>query len=316
MQFNYFSFCSASGMQVNLFLKNDILTVMDFQQIKYFITAASCMNFSKAADQLYITQPALSRQIYSIEKELNLQLFIRVGHELKLTPAAKLLYREFSQLYEIFEDSVERAVTIQHGVTGKLSIGVLDGMRIDDIFPKLICSFSSEYPEVEIDLSYQNMPALIANLYEGMLDIAFSPQLEIENRTYLEYKKIADSRSCLAMHESHPLANKDYIGFDELENVTFIMLKPDISEIGHALILKEFKKHGFRPNIVYSPSLFTSFLYVQAALGITIFDSRSVFRNTPGIRFVDTDQMGNPSFTAAWHVDNTNEAFRIFRKSL
>ena len=289
---------------------------MDFQQIKYFITAASCLNFSKAADQLYITQPALSRQINSIEKELNIQLFIRVGHELRLTPAAKLLFREFSQLYERYEDSVERANTIQHGVTGKLTIGVLDGMRIDDIFPKLLCAFTTEYPEVEINLSYQNMPTLIENLYEGIVDIALSPLHEVENRTYLKYKKLVDSKSCLAMHESHPQANKGYVGFEELSEETFIILKPSVSAVGHNLILDEFKKHGFRPNIVYSDSLFTSFLYVQSALGITIFDSRSIFCNAPGLRFVDTDQICNVSFSAAWHVDNTNDAFRIFKKSL
>jgi len=289
---------------------------MDFLQIKYFITAASCLNFSKAADQLYITQPALSRQINSIEKELNIQLFIRIGHELRLTPAAKLLYREFLQLYERYEDSVERANTIQHGVTGKLSIGVLDGIRIDDIFPNLLKAFSSEYPEVEIDLSYQDMSNLISNLYEGILDMAFSPQHEVEKHTYLDYKKIADSKSFLAMHESHPLADKKYIRFAELEDETFIILKPNISEIGHTLIMDEFKKHGFRPNIVYSPSMFTSFLYIQAALGITMFDSRSIFRNAPGIRFVDTDQFGHPDVTVAWHVDNTNEALLIFKKTI
>jgi DNA-binding transcriptional LysR family regulator len=201
-------------------------------------------------------------------------------------------------------------------LTGKLTIGVLESMRIDDVLPPLINIFLAEYPEVEVDLSYLSMPSLITKLYEGNLDVSFSPQHEVKNRTYLEHKIIADSRCCLVMHESNHLAEKDFISFAELENETFIILKPNIEEIGHTIIFDEFKKHGFRPNIVYSPSFFSSFLYVQAAFGITMFDTRSIFRNAPGIRFIDTEQIGNPSFTAAWHVDNTNDAFLMFKKTL
>lgn len=61
---------------------------MTITQIKYFITTAKCLNFTKAASQLYITQPALSRQIAAIEAELNMQLFVRNNRTVKLTPAA------------------------------------------------------------------------------------------------------------------------------------------------------------------------------------------------------------------------------------
>ena len=63
---------------------------MNMIQMKYFITAAKCLNFTKAADKLFITQPALSRQIASMEAELNMQLFIRNNRSVRLTPC--LLY--------------------------------------------------------------------------------------------------------------------------------------------------------------------------------------------------------------------------------
>lgn len=70
---------------------------MTITQMKYFITAAKCLNFTKAASQLYITQSALSRQIVAMEEELNLQLFVRNNRQVKLTPAAVVLLEEFEK---------------------------------------------------------------------------------------------------------------------------------------------------------------------------------------------------------------------------
>lgn len=70
---------------------------MTITQIKYFITAAKCLNFTKAASKLYITQPALSRQISAIEEELNVQLFVRNNRSVKLTPAGMALVEPFER---------------------------------------------------------------------------------------------------------------------------------------------------------------------------------------------------------------------------
>ena len=72
---------------------------MNMIQMKYFITAAKCLNFTKAADKLFITQPALSRQIASMEAELNMQLFIRNNRSVRLTPAAVVLLEGFEKIY-------------------------------------------------------------------------------------------------------------------------------------------------------------------------------------------------------------------------
>ncbi|MDR3364916.1 MAG: LysR family transcriptional regulator [Clostridiales Family XIII bacterium] len=289
---------------------------MDMQQLRYFVTAARCLNFTKAADQLFVTQPALSRQITSIEKELNIQLFIRDGHSLKLTPAAKMLLDEFAEIFDRYEFAVERANAVQHGVTGTLTIGVLDGMRVDDIFPGLLTEFTKNYPEVELVLRYKNLNELIYGLYDGSLDLSFTLRFEVENRKYLSYKVLAGSRDHVAVHRGNPLAQKDFAAFSELENETFILVSANVSETSAALILDRFKKAGFRPNTIYSPSLYTSALFVQAGLGVTMFDSRSIFRSIPGIKFLDTDQVSDPSLVAAWHQSNSNAAFVTFQKTL
>ena len=81
---------------------------MNMIQMKYFITAAKCLNFTKAADKLFITQPALSRQIASMEAELNMQLFIRNNRSVRLTPAAVVLLEGFEKIYNEYNVTVAR----------------------------------------------------------------------------------------------------------------------------------------------------------------------------------------------------------------
>ena len=70
---------------------------MTYNQIRYFLKVAEELNFLKAAEKLYMTQPALGRQITALEKELNLQLLIRSTHGMKLTPAGKYFQKEWKK---------------------------------------------------------------------------------------------------------------------------------------------------------------------------------------------------------------------------
>ena len=82
---------------------------MTHTQIKYFLTAARCLNFTEAANQLFITQPALSQQITAIEAELNMQLFIRHKNKLRLTPAALVLLEELPAYEKSYLEIIEKA---------------------------------------------------------------------------------------------------------------------------------------------------------------------------------------------------------------
>ncbi|MDR1795915.1 MAG: LysR family transcriptional regulator [Clostridiales Family XIII bacterium] len=289
---------------------------MDILKIKYFITAAKCLNFSRAADQLYMTQPALSQAIASIEKELNLQLFIRSGHELRLTPAARVLFEEFSKVYDTYESSIYKAANAQYGYSGKLSIGVLDGSFVDDVLPGRIRKFTEKFPFIEIDIGYRNFNEMIAGLYDGSVDIAFTLRFDVEGRKYIEYEYIAPARDCIAVLRTSPLAERDRVKLLDLREETFIMVGYDVSEKSPQLIIDGCQMQGFMPTIRFSPSIYTSTLWVQAGLGVTMLDSRNLLQYNPGVKFLETDQVSDPSLVAAWHSSNTNSALAPFIEML
>ena len=95
---------------------------MTITQIKWFLAVARTLNFTKAADQLGVSQPTLSRQIVNMEEELNLQLFIRSGRSISLTPAARSLVNTLGSVYDNYLESVSEAQQIQRGISGDLRI--------------------------------------------------------------------------------------------------------------------------------------------------------------------------------------------------
>ena len=85
------------------------LDIMKIEKLNYFLTAAEYLNFSKAAEACHIAQPAISKQIHSLEQELGVPLFIRFGHCVKLTPAGHHFYRSLSAFMEDYRESFCRA---------------------------------------------------------------------------------------------------------------------------------------------------------------------------------------------------------------
>lgn len=82
---------------------------MTIAQIKYFVTVAKCLSFTKAAEQLFVSQPALSRHIKNMEEELNIQLFVRTSNGIRLTPAGSSLYVGMLDLYNNYMEMVQKA---------------------------------------------------------------------------------------------------------------------------------------------------------------------------------------------------------------
>ncbi|MDD6160304.1 MAG: LysR family transcriptional regulator, partial [Oscillospiraceae bacterium] len=101
-------------------------------QVRYFLTAARCLNFTEAAKQLYITQPALSQQISALEHELNMQLFVRMKKRLYLTPAAVVLARELPQYEKHLAEILDRAKVANLGVSQTLRLGLMEGQTHPD----------------------------------------------------------------------------------------------------------------------------------------------------------------------------------------
>lgn len=289
---------------------------MTINQIRYFIALANCLNFTKAADQLYISQSALSRQISTMEAELNLQLFVRTQRFVKLTPAGKALLDDLSGINDQYTEAINRAKDVQLGLSGLLHIGILDGTRVDDLLPPVIAYFSKKYPNVDLSLRNHSFNRLVEGLYDGTLDLAITLLFDIQGRQNLKYRVIEKTRDHIVVHKDHRLAGETTITFSDIKDDTFIIVAHEDSYTSGKLILDACKREGFVPNVKYSPSIQTSMLWVQSGMGVAMFDTRNTLYESPNVRFLDVDSVSDPSLTIVWSQDNHNPYRERFVKLL
>lgn len=286
---------------------------MTITQMKYFITAAKCLNFTKAASQLYITQSALSRQIAVIEEELNMQLFIRNNRSVKLTPAAVILLEEFQKIYDTYTLAVASAQNSFAGLSGSVNIGVLEGAYVGDLFPNVLQYFAEFYPQVKINLRNYSFNRLIEKLFSNELDLIITLKFDVVGRKNISYTVIEETRDYVVVHKDHRLADASHVKLSDFREDTFMMVSPEDSEESPRLILDACKKAGFVPQAKFATSLQEEMLWVQAGVGVCILDSRNYLYNNESVRFLPVDPISDPSLSIAWSVDNYNPMKTIFR---
>src|SRR5690606_37293188 len=145
---------------------------MDLKQIRYFVAVAKERNFTRAAEQLHIAQPALSRQIQLLEQELNVLLLSRESRPLQLTEAGRIFYEQSLQLLNRVE--VMKAATTEVGLHQRpqLSIGFVASTLYGGL-PILIQKFRHAYPDIRFHFLELTSSQQIAALRAGRIDIAF-----------------------------------------------------------------------------------------------------------------------------------------------
>ncbi|MCV6629639.1 MAG: LysR family transcriptional regulator, partial [Flavobacteriaceae bacterium] len=122
---------------------------LSYKQLRYFIAVANHLNFRKAANALFITQPGLSRQIQKMEKELGVKLFDRTSRVVQLTAAGKYLQQEAQQLFLHMEQLETNLRLMGSGKRGECRIGFV-GSAMQEVIPKFLLAIDAHFPEVRV----------------------------------------------------------------------------------------------------------------------------------------------------------------------
>lgn len=285
---------------------------MNMLQIKYFLTVAKYLNFTNAANSLYISQPALSKQIQMIEKEVGCILFIRTSRHVKMTPSAQILRVEFEKIYEEYNNAILRARSAYQGMRGEINIGILDGTRVLDLFPDVLGFFNRHYASVEIKMRNYSFRPLVDKLNDGTLDFIITLKFDVEKQENICYRIIEKTKDHIAVRKDHRLAGAEKISLGDLAGETFIMVSTEDSVESPKKILDGFDRAGVMPKIKFAPNIQTEMLWVQAGIGVCMLDSRNILRRNEEIRFIEVDGVSDPSLVLAWKKDNANPYLQTF----
>ncbi|MBR5708958.1 MAG: LysR family transcriptional regulator [Oscillospiraceae bacterium] len=244
---------------------------MTTDQIRYFLEIGRCGSIIEAAKQLYITQPTLSRQIAGMESELGLKLFQRSRHGVQLTPAGETLYNQWSTLADLYTKSVREAAKSARGMTESLSIGVLDGLKIDGFLPRFLFFLRNLRPDVHLILRRLSFAEIIEDIRSGRLDLAFSLDVNFFGHPELFVQNVKPYSSAIVVPARHPLAGKEKLTIADLKDETLVIVNREECEKGVEVIADVCKKYGgFIPKFQYVPSMANVLLWLESGLRCAI----------------------------------------------
>lgn len=287
---------------------------MTLNQLKYFIAVVRCLSFTEAAKSLFMTQPALSRQIQAMEAELGTQLFIRDKKTLKLTPGGSALYSKLPDFLRQYEEMMEDARNANRDFEGQLRIGFLDIYDVSSLFPPVVEAFQRNHGGIRLTMERFSLGELPERLYEGKLDIICTYGFSLFDKPDLVTVNVQKFDSCIMFNKDHPLANKPDLTMDDLRQERFIQLGSEASQEGYQYIANLISRGGISPKVQYVEKNDDVLLWVEMGCGIAVTSNRTVERHNPKvvIRELNMPEVKGHDVTVAWRRSNYNPAIALF----
>ena len=287
---------------------------MTLNQLKYFIAVVRCLSFTEAAKSLFMTQPALSRQIQAMEAELGTQLFIRDKKTLKLTPGGSALYSKLPDFLRQYEEMMEYARNANRDFEGQLRIGFLDIYDASSLFPPVVEAFQRNHGGIRLTMERFSLGELPERLYEGKLDIICTYGFSLFDKPDLVTVNVQKFDSCIMFNKDHPLANKPDLTMDDLRQERFIQLDSEASQEGYQYIANLISRGGISPEVQYVEKNDDVLLWVEMGCGIAVTSDRTVERHNPKvvIRELNMPEVKGHDITVAWRRSNYNPAIALF----
>jgi LysR family hydrogen peroxide-inducible transcriptional activator len=192
---------------------------MDFDQLRYFLEVARRQNFTRAAEDLAISQPALSRSIQKLEEEIGQPVFERQTRSLSLTDAGTLLQSRAQQVLTILEDT--KAEITDDGQSGRVRVGAIPTIA-PYFLPEVLRKFSEEFPKAMLIVQENTTDALLKSCRQGEIDLAVLA-LPLPAK-HLEVEALFEEELLLVLPLDHPLLNKKAIRLSDVEPYPFVLL--------------------------------------------------------------------------------------------
>jgi DNA-binding transcriptional LysR family regulator len=290
------------------------LHAMELRHLRYFVEVARQESVTKAAAQLHVSQPALSRQIRDLEEELGVGLFEHHARSVKLTAAGHVFYEEAQMALQRVHEAVETVKRFAGAQTGELQVGYAPSLSME-ILPQALRRFQMKCPNVKMQLQDLTTEEMIVQLRSGTLHAALLVRPAAGSlASGLEYREIVRHRPCVAMSVTHELAGHGPISASTLAGKNLLVYSREHYPEHHSWIESVLKGVSPRPRIVGEYDSSTSLVAaIDSGCGVALvhdgFNAMSGFRLC--LRSID-DGTHDFSFGVAWRRDEPSPFTRRF----
>lgn len=282
---------------------------MEFRQFEAFLAVAEELHFGRAAEKLHMAQPALSRYIRLLERELGTELFERTTRKVRLTPSGEALL-EPAKVINVHVDGVKRiARSAQQGEIGSVKVGFA-GSTGYSIMSVLAREVSREHPGISLELQPQKYSGeALSMLRDGEIDLGvISSPAPVGISTLM----VRNESLMLALPSDHPLAGREQVGIGELRDQRFIAYPASHGSRVRDAMLSMCTAAGFVPHIAQeAPDPYSLLMLVGAQVGVSIVVSSSTHIQVDGVAYrplVESDIV--LPIALAWRDSNPSLALR------
>jgi DNA-binding transcriptional LysR family regulator len=293
---------------------------MELRQLKYFIAVAERLSFSKAAQELHVTVPPLSRQVRQLEDEFGVQLFVRDRRHVALTDAGRTLLREARVLVTQtarISDSVRLA---KCGEAGLVRTGIAPGLG--EHVSRVLMEHSKRYPDVE--LQYQEIVSGLQGkpLVEEEIDVGFVRCLF--DSFQLDAKVLFEERLVVHVSKTSPLARRRSLRIKDLAGETLLLPDRKFCPSMYDKTLELYAQAGISPNVVHvpltpSPNSDSEIVLVACHKGIFIMPDEASSRPHPGGEVVSVpleESDAKIAVCVTWRKNEKSSAVLAFLESV
>jgi DNA-binding transcriptional LysR family regulator len=213
---------------------------MDTRQLQAFCAVVEKKSFSQAAEQLGVTQPAVSLQVRALEQRLGQSLLDRSGRRVEPTEAGRRLYRSAQRMLALEEQLIDEVSADDGRLTGKLAIGASTGPGAH-LVPLLLCEFQREHPDLHVALSIWDTQTVIDRVVDRQLELGVVGALR--RHRSLEFEPLVRDEIVLAVPPDHDAAGGT-ISLDELKEETLIVMQEGAGV--RQVVEEELRRAGLR----------------------------------------------------------------------
>jgi DNA-binding transcriptional LysR family regulator len=265
---------------------------LDLRKVRYFVALAEQLHFGRAAEQLYIAQPVLSRQIRALEAELKVQLFVRDRRATALTPAGEQLLADARPLLAN-ADAARRRTGIAARGRDTFTVGFMPGL----IVTAEVRALTSHHPELTVDVVRTSWDDQTEVIHDGRVDVSYV-RLPIDPRG-LKVRPLLSEPRVVVVPAEHHLAGKEKISITDLADEHLLQDPAAVPEWRD--IATELREIGQRPTTPYYRSVEEKLEYVAAGHGVIVLPlSTATFYTRADISHVDIEDVAPSQVCLAW----------------
>ncbi|MDB6131699.1 MAG: Transcriptional regulator, LysR family [Verrucomicrobiales bacterium] len=257
---------------------------MELRHLRYFLAVGEALNFTRAAAQLRVAQPALSRQVQDLENEIGVDLLKRSPRGVMLTAEGKLFLEEVRELLKRADEAVEKVRALARGEYGELHIGYAPSPTVE-ILPLALAAFQKAVPRVKVLLHDLSSEELINGLRNATLELAIMVEPIEEQTDGIEFELLRTYSLTVAMTAAHPFARLKSIPLQKLAAEPIIGLRRKEYPEYYHFFDRIFASFQVKPSIAVECDSASSLITeVEAGRGVAL--SSTIFKLVAGKRLI------------------------------